>query len=123
MVRPRGGAINLAVGLTLPAGWKINKLAPLRYLLVAKGEQGPIDRAMIGKPVVLPADQRNGQIEIKVPVVTTTGNDQLELSLTCYYCRAGAEGVCKVASVIWSVPITLSEKADTQTIALRHEFK
>jgi hypothetical protein len=122
-IRPVDGVINVAVELALPAGWKINERAPLRYLLIAKGDSGPVDRTAIGKPVVLPADQRRNRVEIKLPVVDTKGKDQLELSLTCYYCREGAEGFCKVASVIWSVPITVSESADSAAIQLRHEFR
>ena len=43
--RPVDGKVRLQVDLQLPEGWKINKLAPARYWLQAKGDQGPLDRS------------------------------------------------------------------------------
>ena len=82
--------------------------------------------AAADRALYLAKDRGRNRVEIKVPVVDTKGQDQLELSLTCYYCREGAEGFCKVASVIWSVPITVSataDAADAEAIMLRHAFR
>jgi hypothetical protein len=44
-----------------------------------------------------------------LPTVTTTGSDKLKVSLAYYYCQTGAEGICKAGSVVWNLPLSLSD--------------
>jgi hypothetical protein len=45
------------------------------------------------------------------------------VALTYYYCREGAEGICKVATARWKVPIKLSSTATSATIPLEVQAK
>ena len=122
-VRPVDGRLTLSVDLVLPTGWKINTLAPLRYRIVAKRDTGPVDRESLGEVVTITEDERRSRFDITLPTTGNKGNDKLELSLTCYYCRDGAEGLCKVASVIWTIPLSLDESAEAVSIPLRFAFQ
>ncbi|MEK6250194.1 MAG: hypothetical protein N2C12_18565, partial [Planctomycetales bacterium] len=122
-VKPTDGSFTLSVDLALPKDWKINPLAPLRYKLTNTEDGGPIDRSALGKSIVLPESERRSHFGIQVPITTNAGKDVLQLTLTCYYCRSGAEGFCKVASVVWTIPISLDESAKSDTIPLRYQFE
>src|SRR5262249_40053379 len=58
-VRSENGKAKLRVELDLPAGYHINPLAPLEYLVEVAGADGPVARDGVGKPVQLekPATQ------------------------------------------------------------------
>jgi hypothetical protein len=85
----------------------MNPLAPMRYYLEAESPTGPIDRAALGKLTSL--DKPAAEFEIKLPVKETTGQEALKLSVNYYYCQSSDTGVCKIGSVIWTIPIRLSD--------------
>ena len=96
-LKPADGQVRLRVTLKLPAGYKINPLAPLRYLVEADGNAGPIDREAIGK--LAQAAEPAAKFDIELPASAATGSDTLHVSLGYYYCQEGSEGVCKAGSV------------------------
>jgi hypothetical protein len=114
MVKPADGAIRLAIKFTLPAGYKMNPLAPLRYYLEVDGATGPIDRNSLGKLEQL--DHPTTEFEIKVPIQQSNGRDTLRLSMNYYYCQERAQGLCKVGAVEWTIPIAVSSVAAAPSI-------
>ncbi len=116
-VKPQDGAIRLSVELQLPEGYKINALAPMSYQLDAVDAEGPVDRKSFGKPVRL--EEPTAKFEVELPVAANSGEDELKLLLNYYYCQEGGEGLCKVGSVLWTVPITLSENAEGSSVPLK----
>jgi DNA-binding beta-propeller fold protein YncE len=116
MVKPSNGAIQLAVKFTLPAGYKMNPLAPMRYLVEADGPTGPVDRTALGKLQQL--DHPAAEFEVKIPVTQSMGRDTLKLSMNYYYCQASDSGLCKIGSVAWTIPLTLASDAATATAAV-----
>jgi thiol-disulfide isomerase/thioredoxin len=122
-VRPENRAIRLAVDLQLPPGYKINPLGPMAYRVEEAADSGtakagPLRREAFGKPVRL--EKPAGTFEIRLPVESDTGRDTCRVALDYYYCRSGAEGLCKVGSVVWLVPLELSPSAQRTVIPLRH---
>ena len=115
--------IKLALNVDLPEGWKLNKQAPMRYRIEAEDQDGPVDRTALGKTVVVSEDQRRAEFTVQVPVRKNAGRERLKISLGYYYCREGAEGVCKVGSVTWTVPVTLAGDGSTDPIVLRHAVR
>ncbi len=124
-VRAERGQIRLQVGLELPLGYKINSLAPMSYQVEAAGDgepqPGPVQRGSLGKRHRL--EKPAADFEIVLPVSAAAGRDRLHVGLTYYYCREGAEGVCKVGSVVWTVPLELSSDAPGTVIPLRHRVR
>jgi hypothetical protein len=129
-VRAEAGAVRLKVRLQLPPAYRLNPLAPMAYRLEAAGgpagaggpqPAGPIRREGFGRPVRLekPAEV----FEIRLPVAAASGHDALRVVLDYYYCREGAEGLCKFSTVAWSVPLELSATAPRNVIELRHDVR
>ena len=116
-VRAEKGQIRLRVGLDLPSGYKINRLAPMSYQ-VESGGSGPADS---GARVRL--DEPAAEFEIVLPVDADSPPRTLRVGLTYYYCREGAEGLCKVGSVVWTVPVKLDPDAAVDVIPLRHRVR
>jgi thiol-disulfide isomerase/thioredoxin len=114
-LKPTDGKIKLQVELTLPEGYKINPIAPLRYLVQAAGESGPIDRQALGtlKRVETPATT----FDIELPV-GSDGSEKLEVTVAYYYCQEGSEGICKAASVVWTLPVEISAAGPESAVKL-----
>jgi hypothetical protein len=119
-VKPTDGQIKLAVKLELPAGWKINELAPMAYLVEATAETGPIDRAKVGQLSRL--DKPAAAFEVYLPV-TAAGNETMKLSLNYYYCQTSGEGLCKLGTVAWTLPLTIDPAASSSAIELNCSIK
>ena len=120
-VRPASGSIRLAVTLELPQGFKINPLAPMSYRVDSGGgdgppKPGPIRRDALGKSTRLakPADR----FEIALPVDSATGEDALRVAVNYFYCREGAEGICKMGTVVWMIPLKFSAEAKMSVVPL-----
>jgi DNA-binding beta-propeller fold protein YncE len=107
-LQPTDGLVWLTVKLQLPEGFELNAQAPMRYKITA--EKGPIDRAKINRyQKVEPLKE----FQIEIPLTANSGKETIEVALDYYYCRKGAEGICKAGTVRWAVPITLDAKAET----------
>ncbi len=122
-VRAVDGAIRLRVVLELPAGYKINELAPTSYQVApAEGaDSGVVRRSALGARVRL--EEPAAEFEVVLPVEADSGCDTLRLGLDYYYCREGAEGLCKAGSVVWTVPLEVSPDAAKTSVPLRHEVR
>lgn len=121
-VRPEDGSIRLEVTLALPSGYKINTMAPMSYSVKAAGgsaSTGPVQLAALEKSTRL--EKPAHRFTIRLPVQSDTGEQTLEVGLVYHYCREGAEGLCKVGSVVWTVPIRLSADAEAVAVPLRHQ--
>jgi thiol-disulfide isomerase/thioredoxin len=116
-LKPQNGAVRLSVKLQLPEGYKINPLAPMSYQLSAADAKGPVDRKAFGQPVRL--KKPAAEFEVDVPLTAETGEEELKFLLNYYYCQEGGEGLCKVGSAVWTVPITLSDKAEKSSVPLQ----
>jgi hypothetical protein len=114
---PADGAVHLKVSLEFPSGWKINTLAPMSYWLDSVQKEGPLDRTRLGNRKL---DKPAAQFDIAVPV-TGEGEDELRVSMNYYYCQEGDEGLCKVGSVVFTVPLTVAADGSSTPVVLRHK--
>ncbi len=115
-LKPDDGKLHLKVLLELPPGYKINPIAPLRYLVEAGASQGPVSRDALG--TLTEVEEKSASFDIDLAAAATTGTDKLRISLAFYYCQTGGEGVCKASSVVWNLPITLAADAPGSTVQL-----
>ena len=108
--------VTFAVEIQLPEGFKLNSDAPMGYQLDSLQEQGIADRSGFGRfHRVNPATDR---FEVSVPLTGGDGEDHVRLSVVYYSCRGGAEGVCKIESAIWNVPIEVTSAVENDRIEL-----
>jgi thiol-disulfide isomerase/thioredoxin/sugar lactone lactonase YvrE len=119
-VRVANGQVRIQVALELPAGFHLNPIAPLDYLVEVAGASGPVSREGVGKPARI--EKPTAQFEITIPVTAATGKDTIRVSADYYYCREGAEGICKVGNAVWIIPLELSESG-AEVVKLRHRAK
>jgi hypothetical protein len=80
-----------------------------------------VRRTSLGHLVRL--DKSVATFSIELPVDAASGRDTLRVALSYYYCREGAEGLCKVGVVVWTVPLELKPDATATSIALVHRVK
>jgi thiol-disulfide isomerase/thioredoxin len=115
-VNPIDGKLRLQVMLELPEGYKINPLAPLRYLVEAAGGGGPLQRETLGK--LLEVGTKSATFDIDLPADSSSGTEKLKIWLAYYYCQSGGEGLCKAGSVVWKLPVTLAPDAPSTSAQL-----
>ncbi|MFV1964424.1 MAG: thioredoxin-like domain-containing protein [Pirellulaceae bacterium] len=110
------GKMDLEIELTLPAGWKINSMAPMRYWLTDSREGGPLGKLSAGPNSVA---EPGATLTLRTPIMGD-GEDTLEVAVIYYYCQEDGAGLCKVGSVIWTVPIQASSSAPDGILKLFH---
>ena len=113
----QNGQLTLSISLMLPPGWKMNPQAPMRYWIEAVGNTGPITRSELGEKKVEPPA---AEFSVALPA-QGTGPDSLRLSLVYYYCQEGGEGLCKVGSVVWKVPLQVEATQAATKIPLKYQ--
>ena len=115
-VQPVNGAVKLDVQLKIPAGWHINAEAPMAFWVDSPRDAGAADRAAFGRTkVAMPAAR------FEVPVkIAGTGDDEVQVSLDYYYCEDKPDGVCKVGSVVFTVPLKIAADGSKEAVKLTH---
>jgi thiol-disulfide isomerase/thioredoxin len=116
-VQATDGQVKLKVQLLLPSGYKINPLAPMSYWLEAAGDAGPVDRAALGKKSLpKPAAEFDASVPVK-----GEGTDTVTLSMKYSYCAVADEGVCKLGSVVFTIPLTIAADSPAEAVTAQHK--
>ena len=111
-----GDSVRFEITLSIPEGYKLNKLAPLVYKLKADGQQD-----------LIAANQFTGRHKasaegttaiVTIPLAKNAGKATLELALSYGYCRDGIGGLCKIKTVRWLVPLEVSAKGKQNVVKL-----
>ena len=93
-------------------------MAPARRKPAGKA---PFFARGLGKPVRL--EKPKAEFDVRLPLRVSSGRDTLELSVDYYYCREGSEGLCRIGSAEWIVPVELSAAAETAVVRLSHRAR
>ena len=99
------------IALTIPAGYKLNELAPVTWEIFADGEQTMISAESL--------DQRDeavvvdGQASFDVPMTKEPGTATFFVRVSYGYCGTAENALCRLATATWRVPLTVAtEGAD-----------
>jgi DNA-binding beta-propeller fold protein YncE len=117
-VKPQDGAIKLHISVKLPNGYKINEAAPTQYWIETESSAGPIGRVALNHLTKLAPPAAD--FKISLPLASEQGSETLKVSFMYYYCEEAGSGLCKVGSVVWTVPVRLTDTVDSDTIQLTH---
>ncbi|QDU28289.1 Thiol-disulfide oxidoreductase ResA [Anatilimnocola aggregata] len=117
-IKPTEDKLKVAINLALPADFKLNPGAPVRYYVHAAEENPVVAPAATGKWLTLEATASDFELELPLQAKATGG--PVMISLAFYYCRSGAEGVCKAGEVTWSGRIAISDRAEDTRLELKH---
>ncbi len=114
--------VKFQVEVALPEDYKLNPAAPVSYRLGSLRNSSPNDQNPEAKTGHISAPELPFSFE--VPLALAAESESLRLYLEYYYCREGAEGVCKVRSVAWEVPLEITDREDApDAVTLRDEFQ
>jgi DNA-binding beta-propeller fold protein YncE len=107
-----GANNSLVFQIKLPDGFHLNPNAPNRYEISA-------DDAKNVK--IASAAQKFSALPLVVPFQTTqTGDANLKVKITLYYCREDNTGACLIKTLAWQIPLKISaEKKDLNKIELQ----
>lgn len=116
-VRPEQGHVTIRAVVNLPEGWKMNPLAPMGYVVRLEQDSGPVGREGNGK--FTRVENPVSEIDMRLPVMGT-GQESVQIFLKYYYCGQDGGGLCKVGSVIWTVPLQIAADAPTSVVTVSH---
>ena len=86
----------------------------MRYWIEAQQPAGPLDRAAFGKFQKL--EHPAAKFDVRLPVKESTGSETVTLSMNYYYCQEGETGFCKMGSVVWTIPLTLTPEGPSEAV-------
>ncbi len=109
---PGDGEIVLEI--LLPAGYKLNALAPFSADWVASGEAVIIAEGNQRQRIPAP------ELPLRVPVRLVEGSDLLHVDLTIYYCEAVNESLCFIEQVSLDAPVTVAAGDGQPQVTLAH---
>ncbi len=105
----------LQIDVSLPAGYHLNPQAPQRYKISVDGNALLLDEktgAQTSKDLKLP---------LRIPLTTaaTAGAANIRAQVTLFYCREDNTGTCRIKTLIWQVPVTVSADASAVEVKLQ----
>jgi thiol-disulfide isomerase/thioredoxin/sugar lactone lactonase YvrE len=112
----------LVVNVELPAGYHLNSAAPQRYRVqVESGPEyiGLSSRSItgaIGHANSLSDTSKDLKLPLRIPFQAfEAGAASLRVQLTLFYCREDNTGVCRIKTLVWRVPVEVSNHAGAAT--------
>lgn len=114
MQRVRGGAEgNVKVSVDLPLGYHLNPAAPQRYRVSV--ENGS-EHLTLGVGSSEEKFVRGSSKDLKLPLLLpfrtlSSGQAELRVQLTLFYCREDNTGTCRIKTLVWKVPIEVTNEA------------
>ena len=113
-----GGDGVMVIQVELPAGYHLNPAAPQRYRVsVESGEKqlGLVSESqlgVIGREKVISASSKSLALPLRIPLRThEPGTAALRVQLTLFYCREDNTGVCRIKTLVWSIPVEVANNA------------
>jgi thiol-disulfide isomerase/thioredoxin len=107
---PGDGDLTLAVELHLAPGFRLTPQSKMSYRLETLG-QGQIAWFETGK-----LDEQKTEFPIKVPLARVSGAGGVKLSLVYYECGGSSQGVCRIKSHIWQIPLKVDGASTNRVI-------
>jgi len=102
----------LVIEVALPVGYHLNELAP--QSLLATIESGAERVAFAGNRRKLTRTAKDLlTLPVRLPLQTfAEGRAELRLEFTLYYCREDNTGECRIKTLIWRVPLTITSDSN-----------
>ena len=110
------GVGEIELDIRMPAGYKLNDLAPFSSEWSSGGEALLIDAEHQRQSLHEP------ELPLRVPVTLQPGADLLRGDLTIYYCEAIRDSLCFIERVTLETPLMVAEGAGSSSILLQHDI-
>jgi DNA-binding beta-propeller fold protein YncE len=109
---------DLVVNVELPAGYHLNPAAPQRYQVqLEKGLEyfgfwSSTTTGAIGHDVGVRKTAKDLKLPLRIPFQAfAAGAASLRVQLTLFYCREDNTGVCRIKTLVWRVPLEVTNNA------------
>jgi DNA-binding beta-propeller fold protein YncE len=110
-----GGDAVLVLDVALPAGQHLNPDAPHRYTVLVEGGAQYLalgDAGAGADPKALAKTAKDLRLPLRLPLrANAPGAARLRVSLRLYYCREDNTGVCRIKTLVWLVPVELTNES------------
>lgn len=117
------GAILVAV--ELPAGYHLNPAAPQRYRVTVDsgnehlGLMSATELGAIGHDKSTSRSQKDLHLPLRIPIKAyRPGKADVSVQLTLFYCREDNTGTCRIKTLVWRVPVEVSDRATSGEIKI-----
>jgi sugar lactone lactonase YvrE/thiol-disulfide isomerase/thioredoxin len=109
--RIRAGASGaLEIDVELPAGYHLNPLAPQRYKISTDGKSVAIDEKLASSAT------KDLKLPLRIPLsASVSGPTNLRAQVTLFYCREDNTGTCRIRTLVWQVPVEVTNDANAPT--------
>ncbi|HET6862787.1 MAG TPA: hypothetical protein VFH91_07055, partial [Pyrinomonadaceae bacterium] len=109
-LRPGTNAI-LSIDVALPDGYHLNPAAPQRYKISVDTEKS------------IKIDAKNAQhsakslsLPLRIPIsASEPGSAKVRAQVTLFYCREDNTGTCRIKTLVWEVPVEVSNNPGAGT--------
>jgi thiol-disulfide isomerase/thioredoxin/sugar lactone lactonase YvrE len=108
------GDATLTINVELPAGYKLNALAPTVVKITSQGQSLFAD----GEKTL-----RNPQFPVSVPVKVNEGDATVKADLVIYYCESKKESLCFFKEAVVSLPLKAKKGAGTRQVNASYTLK
>ncbi|HLJ10147.1 MAG TPA: NHL repeat-containing protein, partial [Planctomycetaceae bacterium] len=112
-----GDKVSFEVALSIPQGYKLNKLAPPSFRMTAAGQQSLFADDLRQRREIA-APEEGTVVKFDVPLAGKSGKADLKLTVSYDYCRDGEGGLCKLGKLTWSIPLEVAADAKVSSIRL-----
>jgi len=100
----------LQIDVELPAGYHLNPLAPQRYKVSSDGKSIAIDEKVASRAA------KDLKLPLRIPLnATAAGPTNLRAQITLFYCREDNTGTCRIRTLVWLVPVEVTNDANAPT--------
>jgi thiol-disulfide isomerase/thioredoxin/sugar lactone lactonase YvrE len=111
------GQATLVVQLDLPAGYKLNPLAPTS--VTAASSQAQVVGFQDGAQQAI----RSPRFPLSVPVKVGEGETTINVDYSIYYCESVKESLCFIKDVRLTIPVKAKKGAGSDTITASYKLK
>ena len=100
----------LHIEVDLPAGYHLNPMAPQRYKISVDGKSLSVDEKQASRTA------KDLKLPLRIPVsATSAGPSTVRAQVTLFYCREDNTGTCRIKTLVWQVPVEVTNDANAPT--------
>ena len=100
----------LQIDVELPAGYHLNPMAPQRYKITVDGKSLAVDDKVAARST------KDLKLPLRVPLNTGgVGPATVRAQVTLFYCREDNTGTCRIKTLVWQVPVEVTNDPNSPT--------
>lgn len=111
-----GKQLSVKVDLAIPAGYKLNDLAPVTWEVFTDADQVIFPAETLGERAE--ASVADAVASFDIPMTGEPAMATIFVRVSYGYCGMGENALCRLASTTWRIPVTVSPDAKDSSVEL-----